>query len=437
MSDTHDPQPAPTPPPSTETPPPLVIPVRYAPMPGRYPMMGGPSVFGSLARTFLVLLLALSLGLNLIFFFGSALSLGDGGSSPLIERSLYGDSKAQDKIAVVKLEGVIMEGQTAFVQKEIDRAAADEHVKAVVFRINSPGGTITGSDDLHRRVQELAEGKNRKQKGGKKTVVVSMGAIAASGGYYVAMPAEHVMAEQTTITGSIGVYAAFPNVTGLSEKIGFSMNVIKSDRMKDSGSMFHPMSALERELWKGMVDNAYDRFLTVIAEGRTKKTEQETVQKTKKELTPEEKKKLIEEYKEELKKEIKETRKEIPDLSAEGEKILVDGKPKMVEYYRKRADGGIFTAQEAKEFGLIDSIGYQDDAVQKAAALAGLSVYKVVTYDRPPSLFGSLLGGESGAAKPLDAGQLANGACPRLWFLAPQSELAGLLSAVGSNPTSP
>jgi protease-4 len=438
MSDTQDPQPAPTPtpPPSPETqPPPLVIPVRYAPMPGpRYPMPPGRSVLGALARTFLVLLLALSIGLNLLLVSRFGLSLEEDSGSSLVERNLYGKSEAKDKIAVVKLEGVIMEGQTAFVQKEIDRAAADEHVKAVVFRINSPGGTITASDDLHRRIKELVDGKNRKQKGGKKPVVVSMGAIAASGGYYVAMPAEQVMAEQTTITGSIGVYAAFPNVTVLTEKIGFSMNVIKSDVMKDSGSMFHPMSAQEHELWQGMVNTAYDRFLTVVAEGRTRTLPQEASQKDQKEPTEEEKKKAIANYKQLLKAEIEETQKEIPDLDSQGKAVLVDGKPKMVKFFRKRADGGIFTAQEAKQFGLIDAIGYQEEAVKKAAALVSLQEgnYRVVGYDRPPTLFGSLFGSESGA-KPVDAGKLANGAYPRLWFLAPQSDLAGLLAAVGSN----
>jgi protease IV len=434
MSDTNDPQPAPTSPPAVETPPPLVIPVRYAPMPPpRYPGMGGPSVFRSLARTFLVLMLALSLGLNLFFWFGR-LSLSNGGNGPLIEHTLYGKTDVEDKIAVVKLDGVIMEGQLAFVQKEIDKAAADEHVKAVVFRINSPGGTITASDDLHRRIQELASGKNHKQKGGKKPVVVSMGAIAASGGYYVAMPAEYVIAEQTTITGSIGVYAAFPNVTALTEKIGFSMNVVKSDRMKDSGSMFHPMSTQEHELWQGMVNNAYDRFLTVVAEGRTRMLAQQASQKNQKEPSDEEKKTAIQEYKQLLTAKIQKTEKEIPDLDAEGKPILVDGRPKMVEFYRKRADGGIFTAQDAKDFGLVDALGYQEDAVAKAAGLRGLSEgsYKVITYDRPPSLFGSFLGGES-AAKPLDPSKLANGAYPRLWFLAPQSELAGLLTAIGAN----
>lgn len=414
MNDPNDPQSAPVPPPAqAETPPPLVIPVRYgyAPMPARSPAAGVvPAILGSLLRSFLFLLLAASVGLNVVLLLlgGSGLGgLGEG-SSYVPEKLVSGPSKAKDKIAIVKLDGIIMEGTTDFTQKSIDRAAADEHVKAVVLRINSPGGTITASDDLHRRIAELAQGKHAKQKGGKKPVVASMGALAASGGYYVAMPAEFVMAEQTTITGSIGVYAAFPNIAGLADKYGFGMNVIKAGDIKDSGSMFHKMTPQERQLWQDMVDSAYDRFLTVVADGRSKKL-------TKKDLT----------------EVIEGTEKEIPDRDADGTVIKIDGVPKMVKYWRKRADGGIFTAKEAETYGLIDGTGYREDAVTKAASLAGLGEYKVVSYDRPPTLSSMLFGAEAEGSRPIDPAKLAQGACPRLWFLAPQAELSGIFAAMG------
>lgn len=411
MSDTYDPQAPPPQPSHSETPPPLVIPVRYAPMPARQPAAAIPSIFGSLLRSFMFLLLAASIGLNIVMFFllkGSGLGLGDGGSSYVPEKLVSGPAKAQDKIAIVNLDGVIMDGSTEFTQKSIDKAAADEHVKAVVFRINSPGGTITASDDLHRRISELVQGKNAKQKGGKKPVVVSMGALAASGGYYVAMPAEFIMAEPTTITGSIGVYAAFPNITGLAEKWGFGMNVIKAGAVKDSGSMFHRMTPQERQLWQDMVDSAYDRFLQVVAEGRSKK------------LT-----------KDDLVEVIQASEKEIPDRDVDGKVILVDGKPKMVKFSRQRADGGIFTAKEAKTYALIDDIGYREDAVVKAASLVSLGEYKVVIYERPPTLSSMLFGAKAEAPSPIDATKLSDGVSPRLWFLAPQSELSGILSAIG------
>src|SRR5262249_54911585 len=154
------------------------------------------------------------------------------------EHFLSGKETAKDKIAVVKIDGVLMEGNMGFAQKEIDAAAADPHVKAVLLRVISPGGSITSSDDLYHRLTELRDGKNIKQKGGAKTLVVSMGAVAASGGYYISMPAKYIVAETTTITGSIGVYAAFPNIAGLAKEYGFGMNVIKAGAVKDSGSMF-------------------------------------------------------------------------------------------------------------------------------------------------------------------------------------------------------
>src|SRR5581483_6527465 len=104
----------------------------------------------------------------------------------------------------------------------------------------------------------------------KKPLVVSMSSLAASGGYYIAMAAPRVLAERTTITGSIGVYAAFPNLYHLADKYGFEMIVIKSDVMKDSGSPFKPMKPEERQLWQDMVNHAFSQFLAVVEEGRPK-----------------------------------------------------------------------------------------------------------------------------------------------------------------------
>jgi len=108
-----------------------------------------------------------------------------------------------------------MEGTLHYAHKEIEEAAADSRVKAVVLRINSPGGSITASDDLLRRLVNLREGKTPGHPSAKKPMVVSMASLTASGGYYIAMAAEKLFAERTTITGSIGVYAAFPNVSEL------------------------------------------------------------------------------------------------------------------------------------------------------------------------------------------------------------------------------
>src|SRR5262249_13684265 len=146
-----------------------------------------------------------------------------------------GDKKAADKVAVVSLDGVIFEGLLEQTHKQLDAAAKDKAVKAVVLRINSPGGSVTASEDLHHRITRLLDGDPDKGFPPKPSVA-SMGSIAASGGYYAAVPAQTIFAEKTTLTASIGVYAAFPNLTGACEKCGFSMNTIKAGEIKDTGS---------------------------------------------------------------------------------------------------------------------------------------------------------------------------------------------------------
>ena len=228
-----------------------------------------------------------------------------------------------------------------------------------------------------------------------------MGSLAASGGYYIAMPAKQLIAERTTITGSIGVYASFPNVAELAKNCGIKMEVIKKGEVKNSGSIFKDMTPQERQLWQGMVDTAYAQFLSVVEEGR-----------------PALKGKLRDVVLEQIVRD--ENGQEKPEL------------PKLV---RRRADGGIFTADQAKEFGLIDQVGYLDDAIAEAKKQGGLSEdYKAVSYDRPQSIM-SLLGVQSSQSKglQLDPGKLAAGVSPRLWYLAPQNELGGILAAMGSN----
>src|SRR5439155_3369021 len=326
-----------------------------------------------------------------------------------------GSESVTEKVAVVRIEGTIMEGLLAFPHKQIEEAAKDRNVKAVVVRIESPGGTITASDDLHRRLVHLRDGTTPKlqEKGtDPKPLVVSMGAMAASGGYYIAMPAaldpkkpeeKKLFAERTTITGSIGVYAAFPNAADFAKNHGIEMDMIKAGDVKGSGSLFHKMSPQERQPWEDMVENAYHQFISVVEEGR-----------------PMLKSKLTEDLFEP---------KTIPVHDDKGNVVLDDGKPKTATYTRKRADGGIFTAQEAKQYGLIDTIGTVEDAAAEAARQAGLSSYKLVHYVRPPSLLGLFAGSDASAAEQLNLGRLANVLGPRVWYIVPQAELSALLSS--------
>jgi protease-4 len=318
---------------------------------------------------------------------------------PIREVLHSGKSSADRKIAIVSLEGVIVEGMLNFVHREIDQAVKDHRVKAVVLRINSPGGSITASDDLYNRLSKLAQGDPDK-KSDPKPLIVSMGSLAASGGYYVAMPAQSLFAERTTLTGSIGVYASFPNIAGLAKEYKFGMTTIKQGEIKDSGSPFNDMSPKERQVWQDMVDHAYDEFLDVVTTGRKDKLTKADL------LSP----------------------LTVDPINA-GPSFK--GKEGAKPYQRYRADGGIWTADKALELKLIDQIGTLDDAVAAARDAAGLGKdYKAIKYEKQKTLSEILIGGRAPqTASLLEPGRLRAGLTPRLWYLAPGSELAGVLAA--------
>jgi protease-4 len=374
------------------------------------------ALFGCLFTLSFLLNLVAAVVILLLGYFGSF--FGGGADAALPEHRVAGQPAAVDKVAVIHLEGVILEGLLHYVHRQIDQAARDPHVKAVVLRINSPGGSITASDDLHRRLTELRDG-NRVKGTEPKPLVVSMGSLAASGGYYVAMPARSLYAEPNTMTGSVGVYMTFPNVQeGLEKKLGVRMETIKQGEIKDSGSPFKVMTDKERQVWQDLVDHAYQQFLGVVEKGR-----------------PNLEGKLLKPF------DVEPVRAG-PRLTAgrapgqEGDKGPKAGRPGL--YQRYLADGGIFTADQAKERGLIDRIGYLEDAVQRAHDDAHLGPdYKVIEYQRPKSLVRSLLGiSAPGDSRPhqtpagtaLDPGRLREALTPRLWYLAPGCELAGLLA---------
>jgi protease-4 len=369
----------------------------------------GPSVFGWILRLFFFFVLLISVGANFVLLL-MVLGMGslavfsastDDEPSGLVEHFESGTAHAADKIAIIDVEGVLMEGMTAFAQKQIDRAARDSSVKSVVLRIQSPGGSITASDHLYHKLIELRDGSTARGYAAKP-IVVSMGSMAASGGYYIAMPAKKVLAERTSITGSIGVYAALPNVKTLADKVGFRMEVIKAGEVKDSGSPFADMNEKEKQIWQHLVDESYLQFLNVVEQGR-----------------PSLKGKLQEDVK------IDET---VPVRTAAG-------MDKKVKYTRYRADGGIYTAPEALKLGLIDQIGYLDDAIEAARVAANLSKdYRAVRYERPINFISSLLGIKTPPTTPqLSLGALAESATPRLWYLSSEAGPAGILAAGSRN----
>ena len=339
-------------------------------------------------------MIVLSLLLNAFFFW----ALSSVHESTLAEKHYSGDKFSKNKIAVVRIEGVLMEGATGYFQKQITQAAADSAVKAVIVRMNSPGGTVTASDDLHQRLTDLRDGSPEK-KTSPRPLVVSMASLAASGGYYASMPAKTILAEPTTATGSIGVYASLPDITKLSKDIGFDMRVIKDGDLKYSGSPFKEMTEHERQMWQDMIDHSYLQFLHVVEQGR-----------------PGLKGKLQEDIT---------IRKDLPIRSGKE-------RSRHVELTRYRADGGIWTSDEAKEYGLIDQIGYLDDAIKTARQSANLGEdYHVILYERPVSLLTPFLDvrARPPQASLLDPEHLSSAAVPRLWYLWPQADLAGILAA--------
>jgi len=364
-----------------------------------------PILFGMSLTCNLFVLAAVAVACGGFFWLGRG---GQESTTPLTEHYHAGKKSASDKVAVVRIDGVLMEGLNGFAEKQIEQAAEDKHVKAVVLRINSPGGSITSSDDLHRRLIRLRDGVADKGTAAKP-LVVSMASMAASGGYYIALPAPTIYAERTTITGSIGVYASFPDVTGLSDKVGVDMTIIKRGAVKASGNPFRKLSDEEYAVWDDMVGHAYDQFLNVVREGRGSKL--------KAELTA----RVIDED------------RTVPIDGKDPKTEQATVEKKKVHYTRELADGGIWTAEQALKYGLIDKVGYLDDAIQEAHDLAKLGDdWKAITYERPSLLSELLTGGKAQEpAAALDPARLADAATPRLWYLAPQSELAGVLKAAG------
>jgi protease-4 len=249
---------------------------------------------------------------------------------PLDEETVDGTGSA--KILLLDLSGLLQEDTPSFsltappprvpllarVREELARAEKDDKVRALVVRINSPGGTITASDVVYREIREF---KARR----KIPVVAAMMDVGASGGYYAALAADQIFAHPTTITGSIGVIMITVNAQGLLEKIGVAPLAIKSGPLKDAGSPFRELTPEERAVFQSVIDDMYGRFVRLVAESR-----------------------------------------KIPEAQVRG-----------------FADGRIYTAEQARALGLVDRIGYLDEAIAAARTAAGLTEARVVMYHRP------------------------------------------------------
>ena len=164
-----------------------------------------------------------------------------------------------DKIAVVEIRGLITQSQGII--EELHQLDADEGVKAIILRIDSPGGGVGPSQEIYREVLKIKSNK-------KKKVITSMGSVAASGGYYIASASDLIVANPGTITGSIGVLMEFTNIEELFRKIGIKGVVLKSGEHKDIGSPFREMTPEEKRLIQSVIDNVHQQFIQAVADGR-------------------------------------------------------------------------------------------------------------------------------------------------------------------------
>ncbi|HEU5408562.1 MAG TPA: signal peptide peptidase SppA [Nitrospira sp.] len=170
------------------------------------------------------------------------------------------DLSSDDRIALIRVEGVILDSQTTI--GELKRFSENPSVKAIVIRIDSPGGGVVPSQEIYDAVKRIRNKNN-------KAVIASMGSVAASGGYYIAAATDRIVANPGTLTGSIGVIMETANVEGLLQKIGVEGVIIKSGKYKDVGSPIRKMSADERSLLQAVMDDVHKQFIEAVAEGRS------------------------------------------------------------------------------------------------------------------------------------------------------------------------
>ena len=302
-------------------------------------------------------------------------------SPDIEEKFIAGDESAIDKVVVLPIEGVI-ESDTpdgdSFWTKALKDVEEDENVKALVLRINSPGGTVSGSAYYYRKIKQLKEKK-------EIPVVVSMGDMTASGGYYISMAADELVAEPETWTGSIGVICSLVNAAELCKKIGVSSNAITSGPMKGMGNAMKEQSEEEKAVWQALGDEAYEKFLAVVRDGRPWYRAEDVADEAERE-------KVAKERDEEL---------------------------------RKVADGRVYSADQALERRLIDKIGYQDDAIDEALQRAGLEKenVSVVVYKEPEGIVDALGLNVQTKKDPLERFEKAASvlATPKAYYICPNT----------------
>ncbi|MFP6618688.1 MAG: signal peptide peptidase SppA [Pirellulaceae bacterium] len=316
-------------------------------------------------------------GFSLMSYFNAETEYFD--TSEGIKEHFHSRSKdATDKVAIISLSGVIMEGD-GFVKRQIDRIRTDDHVRAVVVRINTPGGTVTGSDYILHHLIKLRDEK-------KIPLVVSMGSMATSGGYYIAMAVgdekQTIFAEPTTTTGSIGVIIPHYDVSGFLDRWNIKDDSIASHERKQMLSMTRELNPEHREIIQRYVDESFLRFKNIVKQGRA---------------------------------------------------VFRDGTDNIIDPNTGTdlATGEMFSAQQALRYQLVDRIGFLDEAIDRAIELAKLpstGKVRVIHYQQPTSLL-SLAGlvQESTPGSRLQA--LLELSVPRAYYL--NTTIPPLITATG------
>ncbi|HYT62107.1 MAG TPA: signal peptide peptidase SppA [Haliangiales bacterium] len=296
-----------------------------------------------------------------------------------LEEVFYENNHSKNKIALLDVDGIISSepwdrsgnNLVDLVSDQLRLAGEDDSVKAVVLRVDSPGGEVLASDDIYRAIADF-------QRDYKKPVVASMGGLAASGGYYVSAPCRWIVANELTITGSIGVIMHSYNYRGLLNKVGVRPEVFKSGKFKDmlSGEKNEDeVLPEEKQMVQTLIDETFERFKKVVAKGRENSKERNG-----------------------------------------------DQGRKLADNWQDFADGRVLSGKQAYDLGFVDELGNFDTAVEKARELAGIEEANLVQYLRPFD-FGNLFrlfGQTESRALKIDLGvQLPKLQVGRLYFLSP------------------
>lgn len=388
MDDNVTPPSEPTPPPRPAAVPPPLLQTPPSFSRAAYPARTGKGTGWKIVAFVALALFLLSLVFNPFHTMFNLMQV-DGGLpqrhtvGPRLQEAWLKDNDSRNKIAVIPIEGVITSqsvGRNGFnmvdvVEDQLRRAAEDKNVKAVILKVNSPGGEVLASDDIYNLLEKF-------QAKSGKPVVAAMGSLAASGGYYVSAPCQWIVANEMTITGSIGVIMHGYNVRGLMDKVGIRPEVFKSGRFKDMLSWDkreQDITQEERDLVQSMVNETFDKFKSVVASGRESAVKRNA-------------------------------------NSADQSRPLADN-------WEQFADGRVLSGKEALKYGFVDELGNFDVAVARAQKLAKIPDANLIQYQQVFDL-GDIFGilGQSQEARTVkvdvgvDVPRLQLG---RLYFLCP------------------